>query len=304
MSIAYLQSAEGFVARKVFPDVSVKKQSDLYYRYAKKQWFRSDAKVRAPGTESAGSGFDMDSNDNYFCPVVAVHKDVDDQLRANADSQLSPDRDATEFVTRDLMLQQEKSWASTFFTTGVWTGSTTGTDVTPGTLWDAASSDPIADIRAEIRAVHKKTSYKPNTLTVGALVWDVLQDHPTFLERIKYTEKGVVTTDLIASLLGLERVLVADAIEDTGVEGAAESLDYVFGKDALLSYAPKRPALMMPSAGYTFAWSGLLGANAAGMRMSRFRIEPRKSDRVEGESAYDHKVVSPECAAFLTGVIS
>jgi hypothetical protein len=304
MSIAYLQSTEGFVSRKVFPTVSVKKQSDLYYRYAKKQWFRTDAKVRAPGTESAGSGFDMDTNDNYFCPVIAIHKDVDDQLRANADSQLAPDRDATELVTRHLMLKQEKDWASKYFTTGVWAGAVGGLDITPGTLWDAANSTPIVDIREQIRSVHSKTGHKPNTLTLGAEVWDVLVDHPDFLERIKYTEKGVVTAELIAGLLGIDRVLVADAIEDTGVEGAAESLSYVFGKNALLTYSPPRPALMMPSAGYTFAWSGLLGANAAGMRMSRFRMEHLKSDRVEGEAAYDQKVVSAECGAFFSAVIS
>ena len=86
ISIAFLQDLDGFVARKVFPEVPVKKQSDRYYVYDKKQWFRSDAKVRAPGTESAGSGFTVDNTPTYFCSVRAVHKDVDDQIRSNADA--------------------------------------------------------------------------------------------------------------------------------------------------------------------------------------------------------------------------
>jgi hypothetical protein len=48
----------------------------------------------------------------------------------------------------------------------------------------------------------------------------------------------------------------------------------------------------------------MFGANAAGMRVSRFRMEHLKSDRVEGESAYDHKLVAPECGAFMLNVIS
>jgi hypothetical protein len=304
ISVAFLQDLEGFVSRKAFPEVPVKKQADRYYVYDKKQWFRSDAKVRAPGTESAGSGWTVDNTPNYFCEVRAVHKDVDDQIRTNADAAIDPDRDATEFVTRDMELEKELDWASTYFTTGIWTGSTTGTDITPSTLWDAANSTPIEDMRAEIRSVQSKTGYKANKLVLAPDVWDVLQDHPDFLDRIKYTEKGIVTTDLLAAVLGLKEVLVAEAIQDAADEGVTENLGFVFSKSALLVYAAPRPGLLTPTAGYTFAWTGMFGSNAAGMRIKRFRIEKISSDRVEGENAYDHKLVAPECGAFLLNVIS
>lgn len=304
ISIAFLQDQTGFVARKVFPVVPVQKQSDRYYVYDKKQWFRSDARKRAPGTESAGSGFTVDNTPTYFADVRALHKDVDDQIRANADPVVNPDRDATEFVTRDLMLEQELDWASVYFTTGVWTGSTTGGDVTPGTLWDAANSTPIEDMRAEIRSVQRKTGFKANGAVLAPDVWDVLQDHPDFLERIKFTQRAIITTDLLAAVLGLQNVWVAEAIADANEEGAAEDLDFIFSKSLLLCYAAPRPSLLHPSAGYTFAWTGMFGANAAGMRVSRFRMEHLKSDRVEGESAYDHKLVAPECGAFMLNVIS
>ncbi len=304
ISIAFLQDQSQFVSRRVFPVVPVNKQSDRYYVYDKKQWFRSDARKRAPGTESAGSGFTVDNTPNYFADVRAVHKDVDDQTRANADAVISPDNDATEFVTRDLMLEAELDWAARYFTTGVWTGSSTGSDIVPATLWDAAGSDPIADMRKEMLAVHQNTGFMPNKLVLGNEVWCVLQDHPEFQERIKYTQTGIMTTDLLAAILEIDEVLVARALQDVNQEGAAEDLQYVFGKNALLTYAAPRPGLMQPSGGYTFAWTGLFGANAAGMRISRFRMEHLKADRVEGESAYDHKLVAPECGSFLTSVIS
>lgn len=304
ISIAFLQDQSSFVSRKVFPAVSVNKQSDRYYVYDKKQWFRSDARKRAPGTESAGSGFTVDNTPNYFADVRAVHKDVDDQIRANADAVINPDRDATEFVTRDLMLEAELDWAATYFTTTVWTGSTSGGDITPATLWDVGGSTPITDIREQMRAVHKKTSFRPNKLVMSPEVWDVLQDHPDFLTRIRTTTDSVVTTALLAAVLELDEILIASGLHDTAQEGAADALDYIFGKDVLLAYAAPRPSLQHPSAGYTFAWTGLFGSNAAGMRMSRFRMEHLKSDRVEGEAAYDHKLVAPECGAFFSGVIS
>lgn len=74
ISIAYMQKAEMFIADKVFPMVPVQKQSDRYFVYPKGAWFRSEAKERAPGTESAGSGFEIDNTPTYYCKVTAIHK--------------------------------------------------------------------------------------------------------------------------------------------------------------------------------------------------------------------------------------
>ncbi len=304
VSIAYLQSQDGFVARKAFPVVPVKKQSDRYYSYDKKQWFRSDAKLRAPSTESAGSGFTVDNTPTYYAGVRAIHKDVDDQVRANADAAVNPDRDATEFVTRDLMLEQELDWATNYFGTSIWTGSTTGGDITPGTLWDAANSTPFEDMRAQIRSIQKKTGFKANIGVMGPEVWDVLADHPDALDRIKHTQTGIVTPKLFAAALGLDDILIADAIQDTAAEDVTDSLAFIFGKNVLLAHRALRPGLLTPSAGYTFAWTGMFGANAAGMRVKRFRMEHLASDRVEAEAAYDHKLVAAELGAFFSAVIS
>jgi hypothetical protein len=305
ISIAFLQDLNEFIADKVFPNIPVQKQSDRYYFYPRGNWFRSQAKERAPATESAGSGYDIDSTPTYVAKPIALHKDVDDQLRSNADPMIDLDRDATEFVTRQLALKREKDWAARFFATGVWTGSTTGGDITPATLWSAPGSTPIEDIRAQKSSIKTKTGFKPNTLVLGNKVWDVLQDHPEFTDRIKYTERGIVGLDLIAAVLELDQVLVATAVENTAAEGLAESMSFVLdSKDALLCYSNPRPSLMTPSAGYIFSWAGYLGAGPAGQRMSRFRMQQLRADRVEGEMAYDMKVVAPEMGAFFNNAVA
>ena len=48
ISIAYMQNAENFVARQVFPDVPVDRKSDKYRTYDKNDFLRSQAQVR-PG---------------------------------------------------------------------------------------------------------------------------------------------------------------------------------------------------------------------------------------------------------------
>src|SRR5579864_5173194 len=80
MSIAYLQDLNAFVATKVFPVVPVVKQSDRYYIFDKQSFLRDDVQMRAPGEESAGSGYTV-SRDGYYATVWALHKDIADQIR-------------------------------------------------------------------------------------------------------------------------------------------------------------------------------------------------------------------------------
>lgn len=304
VSIAWLQDQSEFISDKVFPNVPVQKQSDRYYKYDRDNWFRAKAKKRGLSSESAGGGFTVDNTPTYYCDVFAFHKDVDDQIRANADSVISVDRDATEFVSRDLMLKKELTWAAEYFTTSTWTGSTTGSDVTPGTLWDIGGSTPIEDMRAQLLSTKRRTSFRANVVAMGEEVWNVLQDHPDFLDRIKYTKEAIVTTSLLAAVLGVDKVLVAGGVQNTSIEGAAEDMQFIYGKSVLIVYAAPRAGLMTPSGGYTFSWNGLFGAGALGTRISRFRMEHLRSDRIEGEMAYDQKLVAAEMGAFLSGVIS
>jgi len=61
---------------------------------------------------------------------------------------------------------------------------------------------------------------------------------------------------------------------------------------------------MLPSAGYTFSWTGYLGASQEGLRTLRFRMPQLRSDRVEGEMAYDQKVVAAELGVFFSAAIA
>ncbi len=302
LSVRFTQSSDMFLAQKVFPFVRVQHRSDQYYTYDRSFWFRSDAQLRAPATESAGSGYEI-GTDSFRCDVFAIHKDVDDQTRANADSQITLDRDATEFVTQHMLQRRESQFVTTYLTTGVW-----GTDVTGSTdftQWDDyANSDPISDMREGIIAMAKTTALKPTDLVMGPEVWNKLQDHPDFLDRIKYTQTGIVGTELLASLLGIDRVHIAWAVKNTANEGETASYDFHHGKNATLLHVPRSPGLNTPSAGYTFLWTGLFGAGENGIRIKRFRMEPIASDRIEGEEALDQKVVSAELGYHFASAVS
>lgn len=315
VSIAYMQDKKTFIADKVFPRVTVQKQSDLYWKYSKSDWRRTDVQKRAPGTESAGSGYKVDT-DQYYCQVYAVHKDIDDQIRANADSNWSLDKDSTTFVTNQLLLKRDLDWNAAYFTTGVWGTDLTGVAASPTgsqfLQWNDAASDPIVQMAQLQTNFVEQSGRKANTLVLGARTITDLKNHPDIIDRIKYTQRGVVTEDLLASLFDVEKILVSYATStsvgernDADVQDAAATYSFMSNsKSALLCYSPSSPSLMTPAAGYIFTWNGYLAGNQYGIRMKNFRMDHIASDRIEGEMTYDMKVVSPDMGIFLASAVA
>ncbi len=308
ISVAYMQKAENFISDKVFPVVPVDKKSNKYFTYTKNDWFRDEAQRRAPGTESAGGGYNL-STDTYSADVWAFHKDVDDQTMANADTPLNPLREASEFVTRRLLLRREIQFVSDYLTTGVWGTDVTGVSASPTAnqfyQWsDYANSDPIEDIEKAKSDILSTTGMEGNTLVLGYEVFRKLKNHPDVVDRYKYTTSSVITEDMMARLFGIDRILVAKSVKATNNEGANGAYGFTFGKAACLLHVAPSPGLMTPSAGYIFAWTGVSGGLGATIGTSNFRMEHLKANRVESEVAFDNKVVATDLGYFFNTAVA
>lgn len=312
ISIAFLQQRGGFIADKVFPNIPVSKQSDRYYTYDRGFFNRSEMEVRAPNTESKGTEYKIDNTPTYYAPVYAVHHDIPDDRRANADSVLAPDREATELVTMKAMIKREVLWATKYFAGGIWTNDWDGVSSSPsGTnvlQWNDAASNPIEDVRFAKTTVRQSTGFAPNVLVLGQFVFDKLIDHPDIVDRIKYGQTNggpaVANEQALAAIMGVDRILIASAIQNTAVEGATNAHSFILGKKALLVYAAPNPGLMTPSGGYTFSWTSRVASGPEGQRVSRFRMEHLKADRVEIEMAMDQKLVAADLGFFWDTIVA
>lgn len=300
ISVAYLQKATDFVAQTAFPMVPVQFKTDQYYTFDSVDFRRNNAKPRAPGTESAGGGYDL-SNDTYTANVYAIHTDLADQILKNADQALNLQRAGAEFVMQQLLIQKEVQWMTDFFNTGIWNTDIVGS--TSFTQWDDASSDPEADIDTGKATIKQDTGLKANTLIVSYKVHQALKRHPIVADRFKHTSSDSITEQLLARFFEVDRYLVAGASYTTSEEGATEANSFIAGNNALLCYVAPAPSLLTASAGYTFVWTGLSGGNG-GIATKSFRMEHLEAERIEGQFAYDHKVVSSKAGYFLSAAIS
>lgn len=315
VAVAWFFDQQADSLTDIFPELPVDKRSDLYRKYGKSEWRKSRAQKRAPGTETVGTGWHVD-NDQYFCEVYGVHVDIDDQTRANADSVWNLDRDATRLVTGDLLIQREQLWCANYFQNGVWSTTYTGVASNPTTgqflQWDQTSSDPLKFMTSIVPPFKLLTGRNISFGVLGVDVWTALANHPAILDRIKYTEKGVVTLDLVAAFFNVPKLKVAWASQATGpeipdVKNQDANATYSFianTKAALFGYAPKSASTMEPSAGYTFTWKGYGAQNKQGLTVRTFRQEQLRSTRIEAEASYVQKVIAPDCGIWLASVVS
>jgi hypothetical protein len=311
ISVAYLQDTNEFVADRIFPTVPVARKSDVFKVYRKEDFMRASARKRIGAVESAGGGFEFDANKQYNCDVWSFHVDIDDYTRANADPPIDVERDATELITRVLLLTREKVWVDTAFTNGVWANEYTGVASGPGAdqflRWDNANSDPLGDVKRARLAIKATTGFLPNTLVLDERVYEALFEHPQIVERIKYVQRALPgdldDRALLARAFRVQNVYVLGAVMATGPENAA-TISYLSGKHAWLGYVAPRPGLLQPSAGYVFTWR-LPGVPEGGrVAIERFRMPHLRADRLEANMAFDVKVVSADLGAFFQGAIS
>ncbi len=304
------QDARNFIAARVFPVVPVDAPSGSYYTQNRGDWFRAETRERAPSTESVGSGFRLgQAAPAYNIRIFAVHMDIDDQTRRTLADQFDLERQATNWVTHQLLLFRERYWADSFFRTGIWTRNFQGVAAAPAVgqflRWNDAASDPVFDVSEAAFQIAEETGQVPNVLVLSPRVYNALKNHPIVQERVKFTQAANVTEQLLAGLFEVERVLIPRAIINTGAEGAADNFGNLYGRHALLVHATDNPSLINPdSGGYIFNWRAYPGANYEAQRIKQFRLEEINSDRIEGEIAFDTKIVNANMGAFFADAVA
>lgn len=316
IATAYIQNQTNYIADKVFPPVPVMHRSDVFFKFRKGDFFRDDYQVRADATESAGSGWNMDLSSPYTAQVWALHKDIGPQARANADPAIDLDVSTTKYLIQKGLIRRDRIFAQNFMSsTGVWGTDVVGVASAPSAgqaiYWsDDANGDPFTDISNAQQTILQNTGFEPNVLVLSYPVYQALRKHPLVVDRIKYTmraDASKITPELLAGAFDVERVVVSKAVYNSAAEGAADSFNFVVGKNALLVYAAPEPGLMVPSGGYTFPWMGLLDGvgGTEGVAITQIPMDwlGKGTIRVEGQMAFDMQIVGPDLGVFFSGIV-
>ncbi len=114
----------------------------------------------------------------------------------------------------------------------------------------SGTSAPSKDIETAKEAIRAATGKRPNMVLLSPKAFNALKQHPAIIDRLKYTGRDSVTTDMLATLWGVKEVRVGDAI----YEDAAGALNDVWGKHVVVAYTElgSMADAGLPSYGYTY----------------------------------------------------
>jgi hypothetical protein len=259
VSVAYRNKS--YIADRTFPLLDNVDPKAQILRYLKGAWFRDEAQIRAPGTRAPRGTFPADylgiNTKEYAFASEVTDEDRKLARRQNAPP-LKPDQDAIEFCADRIDLKKEVRVAALIKET-VWSGVAAGGEDAEG-LWAPAGATNtfIDDVTDKIELIRAATGLKPNTLIIDAGTYGKLKKVESLLDKIKYTQRGVLTLDLIAAILELDQVLIGETVKSTAKETKAGTeftgtnvWDLNAGKGmGFLYYRPRNPGLKIPSAGY------------------------------------------------------
>jgi len=212
---------EEYIADRVFPILDGADPKAKITIYSKADWFRDEAGIRTAGTRAKRGGYKLDDV-SFSTKEYAFAKEVTDEDRRFAKSKnappLQPDQDAIEFATDKVDLKKEIRTGE-LITTGTWCDGNVGGEDAEG-LWSPAGATNtfLADITKARKAIKAKTGKNANVLVLDEATYLALKECEAILEKIKYTQRAVYGTDLLAALLELDEVLVGKAIKNTAKE--------------------------------------------------------------------------------------
>lgn len=287
VSIQYKNA--NYIAREVFPEVPVKKDSDLYRIY--------DRDFRLPETIRSAKGVAREASFNVTTSqyILAQHslKDyVSDRDAENYD--ISDLRDDTvEFLTDKILLRMEKSVADLMTSTS-WSQ---GHSLSTAQQWslDTVTSNPIPQMDTAATVVLEGSGQVVNYAVLPHRTLIAAKNHMSVIDRIKYTSADI-TPAMIAGLFDLPQLLVGKAVIDSAEQGATASIAALWSDNVFVGFKPGKASPLVPSAGYIFR-------NNLPMT-KRWRNEERQSEAIEVNVHYQCKVVASLSGYLLKDVLA
>ncbi|MBT9144606.1 MAG: hypothetical protein DDT42_00448 [candidate division WS2 bacterium] len=282
----------GFVASSIFPTVSVDVVSGTYFIYGNER-FDVPSALRADKASFNRIDWTI-STGTFRCREYGLEDVIDDRERKVAKAPLDLDIDATEFVTDMVALNAEKRVVD--IVTDVARITQNVTLAGTSQFNDFTNSDPISVIDRGRNIINSATGLDPNTLVLSREVFNQLKNHPQLLERIKYTQKGVVTADLMAGIFDVENVVVAHALHNSARKGAPVTLVRLWGRHCLLAYVEKNPGIRKVSLGFTFSFTK--------RRTRKYRHERNIGDVIRVSEDRDEALVAASCGYLIRNAVA
>ena len=311
---------ENIYGLRLAPETPVNTQSGRYRVFDRSDWLIHHSR-REPGTQANVVGARKWSEDTFKTQEHSLASEIYDEERQELQSQggladpvfggalqIDPEADATEYITRSIMLEHEMKVSTIFRNTANYPASHTVTLTSggTGTQWSnyalatpgdpgTAYSNPVADLRTAMQRIFLDTGRWPNTFIIPFDAVGVVENHPRLVARFQYT--AVTDAEAWKQLLGLPPAATANLnifVVDSKYNAAdnvdaVENIQTFWGTDVWLGLVDPTPGQKTKTFSKTFAQVYPDGSTRPS---DRWREDDRKTDVVRTSFKYDVKVIS------------
>lgn len=293
LSIAYQN--DGYIADVIAPPVPVDKRTDRYFIYGKEPFKNEDLYVR-PGGVAPEFNWTI-SQASYSAERYAARTLITDDVRRESDAPINIDIDSTQMLTDKVQNDREFGVLGTLLNVANFPSGNHQAN-SGATAWSAyTTSTPLSDIRTAKSAVRLGALREATDFTTSYDVAQILADHPSFKELIKYTDPNSLSSSGLPNTVRGLKVNVSGAFQDTTNFGQTPVLSNAFGNNALVHYTAASAGLKTLSFAYRFeAPDATTGVR--GFATIRYREEARHGDWIEVCTTYALRVIAP-AAGFL-----
>jgi hypothetical protein len=159
-------------------------------------------------------------------------------------------------LSTSLWVEKEKLLADTLTSTAIMTQNTTLSGT--GQLNDYLNSDPISKFNVARKAVRDGCGLPPNMAIMDWAVWNQVRFHPQMLDALgfKQNRPGGLSKDEMAVAMGVDQVLIGQAMYNSAKEGQTDVLAPTWGKHIVFAVAPAKAVTYQVSLGYMVRYEG------------------------------------------------
>ena len=172
--------------------------------------------------------------------------------------------------------------------------------ITPAGAWGTSGVNPLVDTEAARNAIRAKIGRFPNQCVFSPTAWQIFINNDQIKDVIKYTQIGIMTEELAARLLRVDKVSVGNMVFGTGSGGGVDEADLTMGNiweqnattGNCVVFAWVGSGWGVPSYGYTYNLQGY-------PLVTSYRWEIIKSQLYDSQQNYNVAITKVDAGAII-----
>lgn len=255
--LGYAFTPIGAIGKQLLPVLRVAEPAGNYPQWNSSDWNRIRDTLNTYGTAARRSMFKLDLDGVFNCQLNNWAVALPRKLKRIAVSDLDLATRAAEFAKTVVELEREKRIADLVNLAATWNASN-NIDVSARALWsDEIAGDPIKDYLQLVENIRQRTAgRKPNVGWMNEALWMQIKLSPRCRELLFSggdTGGHLITPQLFANFIGLEKMVIGGMMYTDTSEGVAEASTVytdIWGNVAGAMLVTGSPSVLSVSAGY------------------------------------------------------